>query len=136
MIGRIREDPSLALELGMEMMDALGGYYDGDNPFQRFAAHPEGRRMLQERPCLPHCIADREALARLPEGSFGRAYLDFVERAGISADSLIEMANNRSQAPGFDLPSFAPALRADGTSYGVTAVTTTGQTSSIVFTIN
>ncbi len=101
-IGRIREEPSLALELGMEMMDALGGYYDGDKPFQMLIAHPEGRRMLQERPCLASAAADRAALARLPEGSFGRVYLDFCERAGISADSLIEMKENRSQAPSQD----------------------------------
>ena len=102
MFGRIREDPSRSAELGMEMVDALGGYYDGDKPFQSFAAHPEGRRMLQERPCLPSAVADRAALARLPEDSFGRAYLDLCERAGISADALIEMTENTSQAPSYD----------------------------------
>jgi ubiquinone biosynthesis protein COQ4 len=34
-------------------------------------------------------LADRAALARLPEGSLGRAYLDFVERENISAEGII-----------------------------------------------
>ncbi|MFQ5491832.1 MAG: hypothetical protein ACE5GE_14020 [Phycisphaerae bacterium] len=39
-------------------------------------------------------------------------------------------------APGFSVPSVAPALRADGTTYAVTVVTLAGQTASITFTIN
>ncbi len=47
-----------------------------------------GRRMLAERPDIVDILADREALARLPEGSLGRAYLAFVEREKISAEGI------------------------------------------------
>lgn len=48
--------------------------------YDRFRSHPDGRRLLAERPDLGAALADREALAGLPEGSFGRAYLDFTAR--------------------------------------------------------
>ena len=45
------------------------------------------------RELLP-ILADREHLAALPEGSFGRAYLDFCLREGITADGLVEASDN------------------------------------------
>ncbi len=51
---------------------------------------PHGRRMLRERPQLLPRLCDREALAALPEGSLGRAYLAFVDAEGITADGLVE----------------------------------------------
>lgn len=48
--------------------------------YDAFRAHPDGRRLLEERPNLRAVLADREALAAMPEGSFGRAYLDFTSR--------------------------------------------------------
>lgn len=53
-----------------------------------FRADEGGRRLLAKRPDLVEQLADRAALARLPEGSFGRAYLEFVERENISADGI------------------------------------------------
>lgn len=47
-----------------------------------------GRRLLAERPDVVTRLADREALAKLPEGTLGRAYLAFVERENISADGI------------------------------------------------
>jgi ubiquinone biosynthesis protein COQ4 len=47
-----------------------------------------GRRMLATRPNIVDRLADRAALARLPEGSLGRAYLAFVERENISAEGI------------------------------------------------
>jgi len=47
-----------------------------------------GRRLVQERPDIVERLADRAALARLPEGSLGRAYLRFVERESISAEGI------------------------------------------------
>lgn len=47
-----------------------------------------GRSLLSEQPDIVARLADREALARLPEGSLGRAYLAFVERENISADGI------------------------------------------------
>jgi ubiquinone biosynthesis protein COQ4 len=39
---------------------------------------PRGARLLAERPDLLAALSDRKALAAMPEGSFGRAYLDFT----------------------------------------------------------
>jgi ubiquinone biosynthesis protein COQ4 len=46
------------------------------------------RRMAATRPDIVERLGDRAALARLPEGSLGRAYLAFVEREKISADGI------------------------------------------------
>lgn len=51
---------------------------------------PLGRRMLRERPQLLPRLCDRAALAALPAGSLGRAYLAFVDAEGITADGLVE----------------------------------------------
>jgi ubiquinone biosynthesis protein COQ4 len=55
---------------------------------RRFATTDAGRRLLADRPDIVPLLADRAALARLPEGSLGRAYLDFVESEGISAEGI------------------------------------------------
>jgi len=55
---------------------------------RRMNASERGRRLLAERPDIVDRLADREGLARLPEGSLGRAYLAFVEREKISADGI------------------------------------------------
>jgi ubiquinone biosynthesis protein COQ4 len=47
-----------------------------------------GRRMMAARPDITDRILDRTALARLPPGSLGRAYLDFVQRENISAEGI------------------------------------------------
>ena len=49
-----------------------------------------GRRLLRSRPDLLSVLCDRERLAAFPEPSLGRAYLDFVESEGITADGLVE----------------------------------------------
>lgn len=56
----------------------------------RFARTDVGRAVLGERRELLATLSDREALARLPEGSLGRAYLRFVEANGISAEGLVD----------------------------------------------
>jgi ubiquinone biosynthesis protein COQ4 len=53
-----------------------------------FRRTESGRRMLERRPDIVPILSDREALRRLPAGSLGRAYLDFVESEGISADGI------------------------------------------------
>jgi len=59
-----------------------------EQAFQRFRTHPEGARILAERRQLIERLRDREWLASLPDGSFGRAYLDFVRAEDLSADGL------------------------------------------------
>src|SRR5262245_24890336 len=59
---------------------------------RRMCADSTGARLVSERPDIVELLADRAALARLPAGSLGRAYLDFVERENISAEGLREAA--------------------------------------------
>ena len=62
-----------------------------------------GRRLVASRPDIVERLADREALARLPEGTLGRAYLDFVEREKISAEG-IRAAATEGMAHAAELP--------------------------------
>ena len=64
---------------------------------RRFQADETGRRLLATRPDIVSKLEDRAALARLPEGSFGRAYLDFVEREKISAEGIRAAADKGMQ---------------------------------------
>ncbi len=57
---------------------------------ERMAATPAGQQMLERKPSVLACLSDRAALAALPEGSLGRAYLDFVSSQNLSADGLVE----------------------------------------------
>jgi len=75
-----------------EIIDALSGN-SWERGFQRFCAHPDGRRLLGTRPDLLAALSDRQALARLPEGSFGRAYVEFMESGRLTADGLVEAEN-------------------------------------------
>lgn len=72
-----------------EITDALAGA-SFERSYQRFVAHPGGRRLLAERPSLLDKLADRDALRALPVGSFGRAYVEFMERGNLTADGLVE----------------------------------------------
>ncbi len=69
-------------------------YLDGDmagRRLERFLEHPEGRRLYFERPLLMAVVGDREALGAMPEGSFGRAYLDYLERNGFDPVALSDL---------------------------------------------
>jgi ubiquinone biosynthesis protein COQ4 len=78
------------------------------NTLQRVGARmqrdPVGRRLIETRPDIVDRLADRQALARLPEGSLGRAYLAFVEREGISAEG-IRAAAAQGMTQGLLLPA-------------------------------
>jgi ubiquinone biosynthesis protein COQ4 len=68
---------------------------------RRLSASERGRRLLAARPDIVPLLEDREALRRLPQGSLGREYLDFVESENISAAG-IQAADARGRA--YDLP--------------------------------
>jgi ubiquinone biosynthesis protein COQ4 len=70
----------------------------------RMKRSPSGRRMIAARPDIVARLADREALARLPEGTLGRVYLDFVTRENISADG-IRAAATQGMAHAADMPA-------------------------------
>jgi ubiquinone biosynthesis protein COQ4 len=72
-----------------EITDALAGA-SFERLYQQFASHPDGQRLLAERPSLLAQLSDREALRVLPVGSFGRAYVEFMERGNLTADGLVE----------------------------------------------
>jgi len=67
------------------------GQAEFERNFQRFAADPRGRALLVERPRLLGALGDRGALARMPEGSFGCAYLRYLEQTGFAPDGLIRV---------------------------------------------
>ena len=48
---------------------------------------PEGRRILKERPRINSTTVDMAELAKLPEGTFGRAYVTWLERCGVTPDT-------------------------------------------------
>ena len=80
----------------VHLMYALGTR-QFERSFQRFAASATGRPLLAERPSLLGVLSDRDGLARLPEESFGRAYLAYLERNGFAPNGLLEV-QNRVQA--------------------------------------
>jgi ubiquinone biosynthesis protein COQ4 len=56
----------------------------------RTAKTEAGRRLMRDKPDIVDKLADRAALARLPEGTLGRAYLAFTEREKISPQGIRE----------------------------------------------
>jgi len=79
-------------DLVFEIIDSLDGPAF-EREFRRFRRHPEGQRLLRERPDLLATLNDREALRRMPDGSFGRIYASFMDAEQLSADGLIEAEN-------------------------------------------
>jgi ubiquinone biosynthesis protein COQ4 len=65
------------------------GRGDFERQFRRFARDPEGARLLASRPSLLATLCDREGLRRMPEGSFGRAYLAYLDRNRFEPDGLV-----------------------------------------------
>jgi len=61
---------------------------------RRFCASESGQRLLRERPSLLDSLSDADALAALPDGTLGRAYLDFCVREGITPGGLVEASEN------------------------------------------
>lgn len=75
-------------ELVFEYLDAV----DGRSMLRlrrRLMATPFGRRICAGQARIVERLRDREQLAALPEGSLGRAYLDFARANGIDADGLV-----------------------------------------------
>lgn len=61
--------------------------------YKRFAKTETGANILENDIDLLDTLADREALAQLPEGSLGRVYLDFMTREDITAEGLVEASD-------------------------------------------
>lgn len=78
-----------------DLIEALNRRQD-EKALAKYAADPRGRRLLAERPDLLAALVDHASLARLPEGSLGRRYLDFVRANGITAEGLVEADEGRA----------------------------------------
>ncbi|EYF04442.1 Coq4 family protein [Chondromyces apiculatus] len=75
----------------LPMVFALTDAMAGTAPFRLlrgFRRCETGRALLGERRDIVPLLADRAALRALPAGTLGRAYLEFVEREGISAEGI------------------------------------------------
>jgi len=59
--------------------------------FLRFATSASGAALLAERPSLLAALSNRASLARLPEASLGRAYLDYLDANGFAPGGLLEV---------------------------------------------
>ena len=69
------------------------GTREFERNFQRFAASAGGRALLAARPSLLAALSDRGSLASLPDGSFGRAYLAYLEGNRFEPDGLLKVQN-------------------------------------------
>ena len=66
---------------------------DGSNlekDFKRFMATPEGQARFAERKDLVPLLDDHETLRKLPLGSVGQHYCDFMESQNLSAQGLVD----------------------------------------------
>jgi ubiquinone biosynthesis protein COQ4 len=80
------------------IIEALNGNSFEKN-FWAFAAKPEGQKLLKEKPYLPPILGDHSWIRELPEGTVGRAYIEFMEREGLSAQGLVDESEKfRSKA--------------------------------------
>ena len=74
------------------ILEALNG-----SNFQRrfvdFANSEAGQKHLKEKRYLPTLLDNHEWLRTLPDGSLGRAYLDFMTREGLTAQGLVDEYN-------------------------------------------
>ena len=70
---------------------------------RRFRRTPVGQRVLRDEIELLDTLRDRDALAKLPKGSLGRAYHDFVYAESLSAEGLVA-ASDEGHGYDFDDP--------------------------------
>ena len=64
------------------------------NAYQRFAQLDVGKNIIANEIDLLDTLKNRDALAKLPEGSVGREYLAFMTREGITAEGLVEASDD------------------------------------------
>ncbi|MEZ5998869.1 MAG: Coq4 family protein [Hyphomonas sp.] len=73
------------------------------NNLEAFAATGAGRAQLARKAYLPPLLDDHSWIRDLPEGTVGRAYVDFMEREGLTAQGLVDESEKfRSAAKDYD----------------------------------
>ena len=82
-------DPAKLLDAAYSVGDAIGGMSE-ERQLRRILATREGQELWARRSSLTEALADHEALARLPDGSLGRAFLVFCQRHGLNSRELVE----------------------------------------------
>ncbi len=77
-----------------------------------FIDSAHGRHLMASEPYLPDILDDHATLKQLPAGTVGRAYVDFMEREGLSAAGLVAESAKMGR-PRFDdqLQWYADRLR-------------------------
>ncbi len=58
------------------------------NIARKFWETPKGKEMLESKMRLVDMLDDHDSIKKLPQGTVGRAYVDFMEREGLSAAGL------------------------------------------------
>jgi ubiquinone biosynthesis protein COQ4 len=79
--------------------------------FARFRSSPNGQRILADQRSLLSVLSDRDYLARLPEGSVGRTYLDFMEAENLSAEGLVMASEGDDETVAPDVALFRTRMR-------------------------
>lgn len=74
-----------------ETITAMSGG-SGKRLFKRFLSTEAGRKVISGEVDMISVLGDRERLRQLPEGSFGRAYLAFMEKEGLTIEGLMGAA--------------------------------------------
>jgi ubiquinone biosynthesis protein COQ4 len=87
---RLLADPD-DTQKAIDVSSALDGDYT-ERQLASLMRSREGRRLLAERPSLLALLGDAAALAAMPEGSFGRAYRDHMQRYGLDPRKLVELS--------------------------------------------
>lgn len=75
----------------------------------RMLESAEGRRILKERPRVNSSTVDMNALVQYQEGSFGKAYVTWLERCGVTPDTRAPVRHKP--------PPARPELTADQVQY-------------------
>ena len=73
-----------------DMINAFGeltGQYSIKKVHEQMRRDPEGSQILEEKPIINSHTVDLEYLATLPANTFGREYVEFLERNKITPDS-------------------------------------------------
>jgi ubiquinone biosynthesis protein COQ4 len=96
-LSALAQDPD-DLPKVFKIIEALPGR-SAERTLARTAASAAGRRLLATRPDLGARLADRAALATLPPGSLGAAYLEMTARARINAAGIVEASMAEREAP-------------------------------------
>ena len=68
--------------------EALNGN-SGMRAYERFRKTETGQTILRERRVLLDRLCDQASLSKLPAGTFGRSYYEFMSREGLTADGLV-----------------------------------------------